>query len=240
MTEDHPKQVERIVDSVRMPDGTQFVLSQEGDDWMVRVAGRMLMSSKVVDSEDALAEEAFERAGDLEEILVGGLGLGFTLRAALDLAPPDAFVTVAELVPKVVEWNRRHVGVLNEHPLCDERVEVVEGHVLELIQGASERFDVILLDVDNGPVALSSADNDALYSASGLNACHKALAPDGILAVWSSGASSRFERAMKKAHFEVEVLKVGARAGSRAHHVIFIGRRLPGKPRGRRGGANAR
>lgn len=214
-----------LLERAEMPDGTEFALIREGEHFLVRVAGRALMSSHVPDSEEALADLAFREVPDPDNILVGGLGLGFTLRATLDQMSEYASVTVSELVPYLVEWNRKHLGQLNEYPLDDPRCEVVVENVLDTIKSSPGEFDMILLDVDNGPVALSNEDNGRIYSTTGMRACHTALRPGGILAVWSAGPSSKFERTLRNAHFEVEVARVPARAGDPARHVIFLARR---------------
>jgi spermidine synthase len=213
------------VDSAHLADGTEFVLARHDDDWVVRVAGRILMSSRMHDSEEALAERAIERVSDPHTVLVGGLGLGFTLRAVLDCVPDDSEVTVAELVPELVGWNRTHLGALTDHPLNDARCEVVVGDVLDTIKRSARKFDVILLDVDNGPVALSNVRNQRLYSDWGLLACHAALRPHGVLAVWSAGPNARFERRMANAGFKVDIMRVAARQGHRARHILFVGER---------------
>lgn len=216
----------QIIDSARIEGGSEFVLARHDQEWIVRVDGRTLMSSRVHDSEEALAEHALERCDDPGAVLVGGLGLGFTLRAVLDRVANDARVTVAELVPQLVVWNRTHLAELNDRPLDDPRCEVVVGDVYDTIKRSPRTFDVILLDVDNGPVALSSASNQRLYSDQGVRACHQALRAGGVLAVWSSGPNARFERRLEAAGFAVDVLRVAARKGSRARHVIFMGERL--------------
>ena len=225
-----PASINETIDTAYLGDGTEFVLVRHHDEWMVRVCGRLLMSSHIHDSEEALAEHALERVPEAEEVLVGGLGLGFTLRAVLDRVSQDTKVTVAELVPSLVEWNRTYVGELNDHPLDDPRCEVVVGDVFDTIKHSSKRFDVILLDVDNGPVALSNASNQQLYSEYGVRACHAALRPYGILAVWSAGPSARFERRLTNAHFDVEVVRVAAHQGSTARHVLFVAQRQPIEP----------
>lgn len=204
----------------------EFVLARHDDEWIVRVNGRVLMSSRMHDSEEALADHALERCEDPETVLVGGLGLGFTLRAVLDRVSPDARVTVAELVPQLVGWNRTHLAELHDHALDDPRCEVVVGDVFDHIKRSPKTYDVILLDVDNGPVALSTAKNQRLYADYGVRACHQALRPSGVLAVWSAGPNARFERRMASCGFDVEVLRVAARQGSGARHVIFMGERV--------------
>ena len=216
----------QTIDSARIEGGSEFVLARHDQEWIVRVDGRVLMSSRMHDSEEALAEHALERCEDPGTVLVGGLGLGFTLRAVLDRVASDARVTVAELVPQLVTWNRTHLAELNDRPLDDARCEVVVGDVYDTIRHSPRTFDVILLDVDNGPVALSSAKNQRLYSEAGVRACHQALRAGGVLAVWSSGPNARFERRLASAGFAVDVLRVAARKGSGARHVIFMGERL--------------
>lgn len=215
----------RTIDSARIAGGSEFVLARHDQEWIVRVDGRVLMSSRVHDSEEALAEHALERCDDPQAVLVGGLGLGFTLRAVLDRVAAEASVTVAELVPQLVTWNRTHLAELNDHPLDDARCHVVVGDVYDTIKDSPRGYDVILLDVDNGPVALSSAANQRLYSDAGVRACHRALRPGGVLAVWSSGPNARFEQRLSAAGFVVDVLRVAARKGSRARHVIFMAER---------------
>jgi spermidine synthase len=213
----------QTIESARIEGGSEFVLARHDQEWIVRVDGRVLMSSRMHDSEEALAEHALERCDDARSVLVGGLGLGFTLRAVLDRVEPGTRVVVAELVPELVSWNRTHLAELNDHALDDERCEVVVGDVYDAIKRSPRSFDVILLDVDNGPIALSSAKNQRLYSEYGVRACYQALRPGGVLAVWSSGPNARFERRLSAAGFGVvDVLRVAARKGSRARHVIFM------------------
>ncbi len=215
-----------IIERATAPGGTEFVLARHDSEWVVRVDGRTLMSSRVHDSEESLAEEALARHDQPETVLIGGLGLGFTLRAVLDEVGTSTRVVVAELVAELVTWNRTHLAHLHEQALDDSRVEVVVGDVYETIKASAGAFDVILLDVDNGPVALSSEKNQRLYSEQGVRACHRALAPNGVLAVWSAAENPRFERRLELAGFAVDVLRVRARAGSRARHVIFMGERV--------------
>jgi spermidine synthase len=218
----------QVIDRAVMPDGTEFVLARHADEWVVRVGGRTLMSSRMHDSEEALAEHAIERVTDPRAILVGGLGLGFTLRAVLDRVSEGANVTVTELVPSLVDWNRAHVGALADHPLKDPRCEIVVGDVFDTIKRSPRKFDVILLDVDNGPEALSNAKNQRLYGEPGVRACRSALRGHGILAVWSAAPNARFERRLAAAGFDVDVMRVAAREGSRARHVLFLAERRDG------------
>ncbi len=172
-----------IVERARAGDGSEFVLGRHGDDWVIRVGERILMSNRMHDSEEALADHALERADDPRSVLVGGLGLGYTLRAVLDGVSEQTEVTVAELVPALVTWNRVHLGVLADHPLDDPRCRVVIGDVYEVIRQSREAFDVILLDVDNGPQALAQAKNQRIYGDPGVRACRAALRPSGVLAI---------------------------------------------------------
>jgi spermidine synthase len=214
-----------VIDAVTLGDGTEFVLARRGDDWVVRAGGMLLMSSRLHDSEEELAALALARVAQPRSVLVGGLGLGYTLRAVLDRTAPQARVTVAELVPAVVEWNRTHVRALAREPLADPRAEVVVQDVFDVIARAQRAFDVILLDVDNGPVGLSQARNQRLYGYRGVRTCLAALRPGGVLAVWSAGPNARFERRLADAGFKVEVLRPLARKGSRGRHVVFLAER---------------
>jgi spermidine synthase len=215
------------IDSVTTGDGTEFVLARRDNEWMVRAGNMLLMSSRMHDSEEELAARALERVAEPRAVLVGGLGLGYTLRAVLDRIPQDGHVTVAELVPAVVEWNRTHVSALAGNPLADPRAEVVVADVFDTIGRARSAFDVILLDVDNGPVGLSQARNQRLYSHHGVRACHAALRPGGVLAVWSAGPNARFQRRLAGAGLKVDVLRVFARKGTRGHHILFLAQRDP-------------
>jgi len=205
--------------------GGELLLAHRGDEWVVRVDGKILMSSLMHDSEESLAQEAIDRVKNPQAVLVGGLGLGFTLRAVLDRVSASAKVTVGELVPELVDWNRLHLAELHDHALDDPRCEVVVGNVFDVIKRSRAAFDVILLDVDNGPIALSQAANQQIYSERGLRHCHTALREGGILAVWSAGPSPRFQQRLVGAGFEVEVLRVEARKGNRARHVLFLATR---------------
>lgn len=214
----------------RVANGCEFALTHRDNEWVVRVGGRILMASSMHDSEESLASEALARVEKAEHVVIGGLGLGFTLRAVLDRVSPSAKVTVGELVPELVDWNRTHLAGLHDHALDDPRVNVVVGDVFTTIMSSKAVFDVILLDVDNGPIALSHAQNQRFYSEQGLRVCHAALKAGGVLAVWSAGPSPRFERRFAEAGFDVESLQVPARKGNRARHVIFVGKRRAVSP----------
>lgn len=214
------------IETARIADGSEFELARHDDEWVVRVDRKILMSNRMHDSEIALAERAIDRVEQPRTVLVGGLGLGYTLRAALDRVSAEAEVTVVELVPELVTWNRTHLAFLNEHPLDDPRCRIVVADVFDAIMRSPATFDVMLLDVDNGPQALAQAKNQRLYGDSGVRACRAALRPGGILAVWSRGPNARYERALKRCSFDVEVQRVAARVGSRAKHVLFLAKAL--------------
>lgn len=212
------------------PDGSPLSLWQHGTDWSIRAGAAELMSSRMHGSEEVMASLAkAERPG--ARVLVGGLGMGFTLRAALDTLPEGGRVTVAELVPAVVDWNRGPVAPLAGNPLADPRVDVVVGDVAATLKSTPGAWDAILLDVDNGPEGLTQAGNDALYGVTGLRRAREALRSGGTLAVWSAHASPAFEKRLAQAGFRVEVHVVRARAGGKGpRHTIFLGRHQ-GRPR---------
>lgn len=203
-------------------DGTEFVLFRHDEEWIVRADGRTLMSSRMHDSEVALADEAIDRVDEVRAVLVGGLGLGFTLRAVLDGIKANATVTVLEIVPELVDWNRTHLGALTGFPIQDPRCTVVVGDVVEHLQSVSEAYDVILLDVDNGPAALARAKNQRLYGERGIRLCRRALRSGGVLAVWSAEMNERYRRKLEAAGLRVDVMRVPAREGSPARHVLFL------------------
>ena len=201
-------------------------LTRQGSEYVILASGKPLMSSRMHGSEEALAAFGCGDARQLAEpcVLVGGLGMGFTLRATLDLLPPTAIVVVAELVPAVVEWNRGPLGPLAGHPLKDERVRMEIGDVAAIIRASARRFDAMLLDVDNGPAAFTATQNTRLYDDGGLAAARGALKPGGILAVWSAWDDRRFEQRLKYGGFTVQVERVRGRlkkGGPR--HTIFLG-----------------
>jgi len=201
-------------------------LRRRRDDWLMTIDGRVLMNSFSRQSEEQLARLALDRLGDrpANHVLVSGLGMGFTLRATLDVLPPDATVVVAELVPAVVEWNRGPLGPLAGHPLKDRRVQVEIGDVAATLGASARRFDAVLLDVDNGPAAFTATLNTRLYDDRGLAAARMALKDGGVLAVWSAWEDRRFEQRLRYGGFTVQVERVRGRlkkGGPR--HTIFIG-----------------
>ena len=159
-------------------------------------------------------------------VLIGGLGMGFTLRATLNLLPSNATVVVAELVPAVVEWNRGPLGPLAEHPLKDKRVRIEIGDVAATLKSSRDRFDAVLLDVDNGPTALTTSGNDWLYDDRGIAAAFDALKKDGVLAVWSAREDRKFEKRLRYAGFAVQAEPVRGRLKKGGpHHTIFLGQK---------------
>ncbi|WNZ59788.1 hypothetical protein QEG98_27635 [Myxococcus sp. MxC21-1] len=221
------------LERAEVPDVGEVTLARRGDEYVFRVRGQTLMSSRQHGSEEALAEAGCEglagRSG--VRVLVGGLGFGYTARAVLDRLGPDARVTVAELLPVVVTWNRGLLAPLAGAPLEDPRVTVVELDVGKHMARQSGTYDAILLDVDNGPTALTHPDNHGLYGRVGLAHAVQALRPGGILGVWSAGPSPAFERRMEQAGFTVQVLHPAAHGTKGTRHTLFMGKR---RPQGRR------
>lgn len=206
-------------------DGDELRLKQRGQEFSIMLGANELMNSRLSGSEEALATLAWERISgrNSSHMLIGGLGMGFTLRAALGVLPDDARVTVAELVPAVIEWARGPMADLHKGTLDDARVDIHVGDVGALIQSQKAAYDAILLDVDNGPDGLSLPSNDSLYSPSGLQFARAALRPKGVLAVWSSAPDAAFTRRLRQAGFatdEVNVRANGKRGGAR--HVIWM------------------
>jgi spermidine synthase len=206
----------------RLEDGTELTLRRHPSEIVIEADGRSLMSSRQHASEEALARLGCADALNLPRprILIGGLGMGFTLRAALDILPPDAVVVVAELVLAVIEWNRGPLADLARRPLEDPRVQLEPGNVATLIRTSrSTRFDAILLDVDNGPIAMTSTLNERLYDRPGLLAAHAALRPGGLFAVWSATNEPDFERRLRAAGFDVRRESASARLDAVRDHV---------------------
>ena len=206
-------------------DGGELRLMQRGTEFSIMAGAIELMSSRLSGSEKALATLACERLKDRPKphILIGGYGMGFTLRAALESLGPSAQVTVGELVPEIVDWARGPMAHLSGECLKDPRLTIAVGDVGDLIRSGRESYDAILLDVDNGPEGLSRAGNDRLYNDSGLAAVRRALRPGGILAVWSSARDERFTKRLRKAGYDVEEVGVRATGGKRgARHVIWM------------------
>lgn len=215
-----------LLDQTVTLDGTVLKLTRRGNEYIILANGRSLMSSGMHGSEEALATFACHRARTLEQpcVLIGGLGMGFTLRATLDVLPPDAMVVVAELLPSVVDWNRGPLGPLAAHPLKDKRVRIETSNVAVTLRSNADRFDAVILDVDNGPTAFTASDNSWLYDDRGIAAARAALKPDGMLAVWSAREDTKFEKRLRYGKFVVQVEHVRGRLKQGGpHHVIFLG-----------------
>jgi spermidine synthase len=226
----------QTIDRTRVAGGTELVLARRGDEWVVRNDGRVLMSSRQHGSEDALARLALERVtrpGGARTVLIGGLGLGYTLRATLDRIGPQARAVVAEISPALVAWNRGPVAHLAGRPLDDPRTRLQVGDVVDRIAEATGAFDAILLDVDNSPSSMVLAGNDRLYGPRGVAACAAALSAGGVLAVWSAGPDDPYLERMERAGLEARAVTVPARGigGGGARHVVFLGVKRPPIPR---------
>jgi spermidine synthase len=214
-----------LLDKAKAPGGGELRLMRRGAEYSIRLGDNELMNSRLSGSEEALATIPCARIRDrpTPQILIGGLGMGFTLRAALGALGDKARIVVAELVPAVVQWAQGPMAPIFGECLSDIRVSLREADVSGLIRSARSDYDAILLDVDNGPEGLTRAANDALYDAQGLRAARIALRPGGILAVWSSGPDDDFTRRLRRAGFEVEEIRVRAhRARRGARHVVWV------------------
>jgi len=222
------------VDRTRAPDGAELILARRGGEWAIRAGGRALMSSRAHASEEALAAIALRRARRREKVLIGGLGMGFTLRAVLDRLPAGARAIVVEVVPAVVEWNRGPLAPLAGRPLDDPRVRVVIDDVRRRIAEARGAYDAILLDVDNGPEAVVRPENAGLYGAGGAAASRDALREGGVLAVWSAGADPLFRARLERAGLETEEAWAMEGPGGGRRRAILLARRAPRRPGGRR------
>jgi len=219
----------RTIDRALTSDGGELTLSVSGDRYAMRVDGQELMNSASHRSEQKLA--VYGCAGLARRpgvrVLIGGLGMGFTARAALDVLARDAEVIVVESVAAVVRWNREVLGHLAGEPLADPRLSVVEADVVDAIAAAACRYDAILLDVDNGPSAFTTFKNRRLYSAEGLERARKALRQDAVLAVWSTFQDANFTRRLRAVGFDAAAKRVLAEDGSPRRHVIWLARRVP-------------
>jgi len=221
------------------PGGTRITLRRRGHEFLLLADGRSLMPSTITGSEQALAAVGCRhlagarpvsgspdgsrpaRLPSAPRVLIGGLGMGFTVRAALDLLPADASVVVAELVPEVRTWNEEVLGHLAGHPLHDSRVRVAIGDVLHLLRADTEGFDAILLDVDNGPAEFAAEGNDALYGRAGLYSIKRALRPRGVLAIWSAWEDKHFARRLDSMGFVTTLEKVRSHGRRGARHLIY-------------------
>lgn len=219
----------RLLDSVLVPgDGAELCLHQRGEEFSITVDGYELMNSRVHNSEEVLAEVTCEKIADRRKprILIGGLGMGYTLASALKHLPSDAEIVMAELVPAVVNWNRELLGELAGFPLTDRRVKVREEDVANVMEEEYKAFDAIILDVDNGPEGLTSAENNWLYKISGLSVAYESLKPEGILAVWSAFKNNAFTRRLKRVGFQVEEVQTRSRSAKKGdRHTIWLGKK---------------
>ncbi|MCC2639493.1 MAG: hypothetical protein K0Q68_3212 [Moraxellaceae bacterium] len=217
----------KLLDTALIPgNGGELRLFEVGDQFVIKLTGLGgdLMSTRAHGSEDALAEIACRKIADRPQlrVLIGGLGMGFTLASALRHLGDNATVVVAELVPGVVEWNRGVLGAKAGHPLQDKRATVRELDVAIILKEERQAYDAILLDVDNGPAGLTHKANDWLYSLEGLSCCMQALRPKGVLAVWSAGPDRDFTERLKKTGFSVEELRVYAHGNRGTRHTLWM------------------
>jgi len=214
------------LDTARIPGSDdELRLLRRGKEFSIKLGTNELMNSRLSGSEEALATLAAKRIEKVErpKLLIGGLGMGFTLRAALTVLGTKADIVVAELVPAVVAWARGPMAPIFGDSLDDPRVTIREGDVAEIIRAQRSKFDAILLDVDNGPEGLTRKGNDALYTKSGLNAARNALWPGGVLAVWSSGPDAAFTKRLRTAGFEVNEVNIRATGQGRGvRHLIWM------------------
>jgi spermidine synthase len=214
------------LDAAPIPGGGTLKLMRRGEDeFSITLGHNELMNSRLKGSEEALATLAIGRIGlrSRPRLLIGGLGMGFTLRAALAALPKDAEIVVAELIPAVIAWARGPLAPIFAGCLDDPRVSMREADVVATIREESSRYDAILLDVDNGPDGLMVEANDRLYDHAGLSHAKAALRPGGVLAVWSAGPDRNFTQRLRQAGFTVEEKTVRARAGAGgAKHMIWL------------------
>ncbi|MFC3213515.1 MULTISPECIES: spermidine synthase [Novosphingobium] len=214
-----------LIDTAWVPGGEKLELFKHDQDFMIVLGHNELMSTRKWGSEEALATMAWERIRNSRRphMLIGGYGMGFTLRAALKVMPENAQATVVELVPEIIEWARGPMAHVQQGCLDDPRVNLLMGDVSTVIGAGMGDYDAILLDVDNGPDGLVREDNNVLYSLAGLRAAKRALTPDGVLAIWSAGPDPAFTRRLEKAGFFVNEVKVASRSnGKGPKHVIWF------------------
>ena len=209
--------------------GAELRLYQRDNEFSIKADNQELMNSQVHGSEDALGKLACEKVTNHRDVrvLIGGLGLGYTVRAALDELKPDAEVIVAEIVPDVLEWNQQFLGHLADNPLDDDRVTVQVEDVAQLIRTAKGSYNAIMLDVDNGPQAMTQEGNEWIYSPNGLESSFAALRPRGVLSIWSTDPDPAFTRRLLKTGFKVEEVKARARSGKKGggHYFVWVATR---------------
>lgn len=218
----------RLIDEATTPDGETIKLVEHAGDHIVTVRGVTLMASSAYHSEVRAAEIACEGLAERPgaRVLVGGLGMGHTLRAVLDHVASDARVVVSELLPAIVAWNRGPLGPLAGHPLDDPRVEVLVGDVVAHLEARPEPYDAIVLDIDNGPEPLTIGANGRLYGDSGLADVRNALVRGGTVVIWSAFRCAPFPAALRGAGFEPEVVRCRARGKKGPRYTLYVGRRL--------------
>lgn len=200
-------------------------LYRRGDEYSIKTGYSELMNSRMHSSEDVLAELGCNhiRYKAKARVLIGGLGMGFTLAEALKHMSKDAEIVIAELVPAVIRWNQTYLAELAGHPLNDKRVSIYEGDVAQLIRHEKESFDAILLDVDNGPEGLTRQENGALYSPNGLKVAMRALQPQGVFGVWSAFPEPRFTKRMLQAGFKTKEIPCRAFGKKGSKHMVWLG-----------------
>ncbi len=218
-----------IVDTAPIPgNGGELQLSRRGSEFSISIVGAgILMGSRAHGSEDALARLTCRKIADCSRVrvLIGGLGMGFTLAASLQYLGDDAEVVVAELIPAVVRWNRGILGEPAGYPLADKRTTVCEGDVAKILRAERQSFDAILLDVDNGPAGMTRKKNNWLYTIDGLAAAYTALRPQGMLAVWSAGPDRKFTQRLQKIGFKVNQARVHESGNKGELHTIWLAER---------------
>lgn len=223
-------QLSKLATAMIPNQGGELVLLQRNDEFTIKLSGSrgVLMNSRVYNSEQELAKLGCAHLQHKEKaaVLVGGLGMGYTLASALSCVTGSSSVTVAELIPEVVEWNRGPLGNCAGNPLADKRSQVSVGDIADLVKQQKPDFDTILLDVDNGPEGITNDENNWLYSAAGLSALYQCLREKGVLAVWSAGPDALFATQLKKAGFQVTQKMVRARPGKGSRHMIFLAKKL--------------
>jgi spermidine synthase len=214
-----------LLDSAPTPDGGELTLSRRGNDYLIRINGQELMSNRSHSSESELGRLGSQhlRGQKGGSVLIGGLGMGFTLRSALDQLGPKANVVVAEMSPQVEQWNRTLLADLAGRPLDDSRASVEINNVIKVI-ASGRRWDAILLDVDNGPEALCTPSNQGLYDEAGLWRIRGSLNPRGVLVVWSSAPDRGFIKRMSQCGFSAESIRVASHEGKGTRHSLFFGR----------------
>jgi spermidine synthase len=217
-----------LLEQITTPDGSHLSLAEHDGTYAIRVDGRELMSSRHCYSEEQLGVVGCQPLRSVKgaRVLIGGLGLGFTLRAALSTLARDASVLVAELLPEVVAWNRNPAYALASAALADPRTQIVIGDVARVIEQSEARFDAILLDADNQTTRMNTAGNTRLYRASGLSSVHRALTHGGTVVYWSAAEEPAFVQRFGHSGFDVEVRRVPRHPGAKASHFLLIGRRI--------------